>query len=621
MNRYPLWKYIVLVILMVLGILYALPNFFGEDPVLQVSGADGAAVSAATASAVTATLNSNQIAYKSVVDDKGGLLVVRFNSVPDQMKAKEIVQASLGDTYVVAQNLLGITPAWLQAIGAQPMKLGLDLRGGMHFLLQVDVESVIDAREKSDMRSIADSLRTNDLRYAGLRPDTSGGLLIAFRDSATRDNAQTMLTKNFTDYTITADTQGDNYFLHLTMSPAALVQLRDYTMSQTMTVLRNRIDALGVAEPYVSQQGVDRIVVELPGIQDMALAKQMLGGTATLEFHMVDSEHDLSSAVAGMVPLGSRIYYMTDGSPILLNNAVVLSGNAITFAAANFDETGLPAVNLRIAGPQVATFSRVTSANIGQRMAIVYVETKNTPTMVNGKVVNVARKVERVISAPLIQGALGNSFQINHMASVQEAKNLAIQLKSGALPANMYPIQERNVGPSLGAANIHRGIVSVIAGFVMIVLFMAFYYRFMGIIANIALLMNVVLIIAVMSMIGVTLSLPGIAGMVLTMGMAVDANVLIFERIREELRNGVSVQAAIHAGYERAFATIVDANVTALIVAVALFALGSGPIQGFAITLIIGLLMSMVTANMGTRALVNVIYGNRTVKKLSIGMH
>jgi preprotein translocase subunit SecD len=621
MNRYPLWKYLLLVILIIIGLLYALPNFFGEDPVLQISGAEGSQLTTATQSLVTATLQKDNIAIKSIATEDNGLLVVRFNSVSEQMKAKDILQAVLGEQFVVAQNLLSVTPKWLQDIGAHPMKLGLDLRGGMHFLLQVDVNAVITARAKNDMRSIADNLRQADIRYAGIRPDTDGSLLIKFRDDTTQQAAQTQLQKNYPDYQITTLTQGSELYLRLQITPTALEQTRDYVMTQTMTVLRNRIDALGVAEPIVSRQGLDRVVVELPGVQDMALAKQMLGGTATLEFHLVDAQHDLQSALAGMVPIGSRIYYMTNGQPLLLQNQVVLSGSAITFAAASFDQTGQPSVDIRIAGSQVTTFAQATGANIGKQMAIVYVETKNTPTLLDGKMVNTARRVEHIISAPVIQSALPASFQITGMSSVQESKNLAIMLKSGALPANMYPIEERNVGPSLGAVNIQRGIISVIAGFVLIVLFMLIYYRLMGLVANLALLMNVVFIVAIMSIIGVTLTLPGMAAIVLTMGLAVDANVLIFERIREELRNGVSVQAAIQAGYARAFATILDANITTLIVAFALFGIGIGAVQGFAITLIIGILTSMVTAVMGSRAIVNLIYGNRhNVKTISIGM-
>lgn len=621
MNRYPLWKYLLLVILVIFGLLYAMPNFFGEDPVLQISGADGTQFNPAAQSLVTTTLQKDNLPFKSVDKEDNGSLVIRFPSVPEQMKAKDILQAILGDQFVVAQNLLGITPKWLQDIGAHPMKLGLDLRGGMHFLLQVDVNGVIAARAKSDMRAIAENLRQADIRYAGIRPDTDGSLLIKFRDSDTQQKAQQQLQTNYPDYQITPLTQGADLYLRMQITPAGLEQIRDYVMTQTMTVLRNRIDALGVAEPIVSREGLDRVVVELPGVQDMALAKEMLGGTATLEFHLVDAQHDLQSALAGMVPVGSRIYYMTNGQPILLQNQVVLSGNAITFAASSFDQTGQPSVDIRIAGSQVTTFAQTTAANVGKQMAIVYVETKNTRSIVDGKVVNTARRVEHVISAPMIQGPLGNSFQITGMGSVQEAKNLAIQLKSGALPANMYPIQERNVGPSLGMANIQRGIISVIAGFVLIVVFMMFYYRLMGIVANLALFMNVVFIVAIMSIIGVTLTLPGIAAIVLTMGLAVDANVLIFERIREELRNGATPQAAIHAGYERAFATILDANITTLIVAFALFGIGIGAVQGFAITLIIGILTSMLTAVMGSRAIVNLIYGNRhNVKKISIGI-
>lgn len=620
MNRYPLWKYIVLIVLVAFGVFYALPNFFGEDPVLQISGSDSAKVTTSTQSLIRTTLSKDNITIKSAAMEENGSYVVRFNSVPDQMKAKEDIQATLGSNYVVAQNLLGVTPKWLQAIGAQPMKLGLDLRGGMHFLLQVDVNAVIQKREKSDIRTFATALRKADIRYAGIRKAQNGGLLIRFRDDNTRNNAQSLLQRDFPDYAVTDETQGSDDYLRVAMTPASTSQLRTYTMTQTMMVLRNRVDALGVAEPIISRQGLDRIVVELPGIQDMALAKQMLGGTATLEFHLVDSEHDVQSAANGMVPMGSTLYKTKEGQPILLKSQVVLTGNAITFASSSFDQNGQPSVNLRLSGPQVSNFSTVTANNVGQRLGIVFVETKNTPKKVNGKIINVAKKVQYVLTAPVIQSALGNQFQITNMGSTQAAKNLAIQLKAGALPANIYPIQEKNVGPSLGKANIDRGVISVLAGFIFIIIFMLIYYRFMGLIANLALFMNVVFIIAVMSLLGVTLTLPGIAGIVLTMGMAVDANVLIFERIREEMRNGSTAQAAIHAGYERAFTTIVDANVTTLIVAIVLFGFGTGSVQGFAVTLIVGLVTSMITAIMGTRAIVNLVYGNRPVKKISIGI-
>jgi preprotein translocase subunit SecD len=616
MLKYARWKYILLLVLVLGALLYALPNFFGQAPVLQISSGEGGSLPANVTAQVNGLLSSHSLSAVSS-QQQGDLLIVRFDSVVDQSVAKSVLQNGLGDNYTVAQNLVGVSPAWLQALGAEPMRLGLDLRGGMHFLMQVDVDSVIAKREKSDVRSVADALRTNNLRYTNLSQNPDHSLFIQFKDAATRNAAQVALQKSFTDYTLTSLSQGGSEYLQMTLSPAALSALRDYTMSQTTTVLRNRIDALGVAEPIISREGLDRVVVELPGIQDMALAKQMLGGTATLEFHMVDSQHDPAS---GNVPMGSRLYSMQDGTPILLLNPVVLSGGAITFASAGFDQNGQPAVNLRISGSQVASFSQITAQNIGQRMAIVYVETKNTPQTVNGKVVNTTKKIEKVISAPVVQSALGANFQITGLASTNEAKNLSIQLKSGALPANIYPIQEQTVGPSLGANNIHRGIISVIAGFIFIVGFMAFYYRFMGIIADIALFLNVVFIVAVMSIIGVTMTLPGIAGIVLTMGIAVDANVLIFERIREELRLGMSVHNAIETGYSKAFATIIDANVTTLIVAMTLFTIGSGAVQGFAVTLIIGLLMSMLTAIMGTRALVTLVYGKKAVKKISIGL-
>jgi len=619
-NRYPLWKYIVLIVFVVFGMLYALPNFFGEVPVLQVTGAEDIPINMTTIAQVRQSLQQAQIPFSVINKRQHGPLVVRFLAVADQLKAKTIIQNRLGDSYVVAQNLLPITPKWLQSIGAKPMKLGLDLRGGMHFLLQVDVNSVLAKQQKENIHTFARTLRKANLRYAGISIDESGSLLIKFREDSVRNVAQDTLQRDYPDYIITPFEQGAQWYLRASMSPVALNQLRNYTLSQSMTVLRNRIDALGVAEPHISRQGLDRIVVELPGVQDMALAKQMLGGSATVEFHLVDWQHDVQSAVAGMIPVASTLYNMSDGSPILLQNQVVLTGKAIAYASSGFDDNGQPVVNLKLSGPEVRNFSRVTTDNVGQRLAIVYINVKEVPKVVNGKTVYVPHTVKYVISAPVIQQPLSNNVVINHMGSTQEAQRLAIFLKSGASPAVTYPIQEKTVGPSLGAKNIKLGIISVLAGFILIILFMAFYYRFMGWFANLALLMNVVFIVAIMSMIGVTLTLPGIAGIVLTMGMAVDANVLIFERIREELRNGSAIQAAIHAGYARAFATIVDANVTTLIVAIALFALGSGPVQGFAVTLIIGLLTSMITSIMGTRGIVNFIYGNKVVQRLSIGI-
>ncbi len=620
LNRYPAWKYIVLIIIVIGGLIYAAPNLFGEDPAVQITGNETTQVSSATVTAAQQTLNQNKIAYNDInlIDNK---VVVRLDNLDDQQTARELLQTALGEQYSVAINLVPATPAWLAALGGSPMKLGLDLRGGVHFLLQVDVDSILQAREKNDMRAIADNLQQANIRYAGIMvAPTNDGLSIRFRDADTRSNAQALLTNKYTDYGFTTAQNNGAYLLNLTLTPSALAAVRDYTMSQTIQVLNNRVNALGVAESVVARQGLDRISVDLPGVQDTAQARQILGGNATLEMHLVDDTADLQSAQQGMVPLGDSLYHMMDGSPIVLKTQVVLTGDAITNATAGFDQNGQAAVNIRATGAQIPEFHRITGENIGKRMAIVLIDVKNTTTNVNGQMVNQTQKVQTVISAPVIQSALPGDFQVTGLGSTQMAQNLAIKLRSGTTPANMYPLQELLVGPTLGKANIHYGLLSVVIGFVVIALFMLFYYRLFGLFAVIALAMNLVLIVALMSMIGFTLSLPGMAAIVLTVGMAVDANVLIFERIREELRNGTSPQAAIHAGYERAFATIIDANVTTLIVAIVLFALATSNIKGFAITLIVGLITSMITAIMGTRGLVNLVYGGRNIKKLSIGI-
>jgi len=515
-------------------------------------------------------------------------------------------------------------------LGAKPMKLGLDLRGGIHFLLSVDVDSMLKKREAGDARNIANDLREAKIRYAAVqripgkgRTDgiPNSGIRIRFRKQDNLEKAYHLLKRRYPEFQLSKTAKNGDYEIIGRMTPEALHKLGQYTVEQTMTVLRNRVNELGVAEPIVQQQGKDKIVVDLPGVQDAAQAQQILGGTATLEFHLVDDRHDVASALRGQVPFGSKVYTMSDGTPILLQNRVVLSGNSIVNSSSGFGEDGRPNVSIRVAGSEVSLFNRITRKNIGHRMAIVYVETKTTTEEVNGKPVTSQRKVERVISAPVIQNALGNNFQITGLASPQEASNLALLLRAGALPVAINIVEESNIGPSLGKENIHKGFVSVQIGFILIVLFMALYYRVFGIIADLALAMNLVLVLALMSIMGFTLTLPGIAGIVLTVGMAVDANVLIFERIREELRSGMTPQASIYAGYEKAFSTIVDANVTTLIVALVLFVLGTGSIKGFAVTLTLGILTSMLTAITGTRAVVNLLYGGKKNPRLNIGIH
>lgn len=620
LNKFPLWKNIMLVVVIIFGIIYALPNLYGDDPAIQISGnSSKAKVDAALIAKVKTTLEKDNLPYKNIQKQKNDLLI-RFNSTDTQFKARSDLKQVLGEDYTVAVNLAPATPKWLLAINATPMKLGLDLRGGIHFLLDVDVSGVVSKRLNGMVRTMADNLRKQDIRYTGMNLTKDNEIIITFKNTAQQSKAKNLLASEFPNLIFVAqDTPGVK--LIATPSPAFLEKIRQYTIEQTATTLRNRVNELGIAEPVVQQQGADRIAVDLPGVQDSARAKQILGGTATLEFHLVNTSTDANSVLmSGVAPPGTRIYHMKDGRPILLDTQVVLSGNSITSAASSFGQDGRPNVDISLGGGGEAYFNKVTRENVGHRLAIVYVETQTINKKVDGKMQQIRKKIERVISAPVIQSALGNNFQITGLTDPMEARNLALLLRAGAMPASVDIVQERTVGPSLGKENIRMGRISVELAFVLIALFMAFYYRILGIFADLALFLNLILILAVMSLLGMTLTLPGIAGIVLTVGIAVDANVLIFERIREELRNGVSIQAAIHAGFERAFGTIVDANVTTLIVAIILFSVGTGPIKGFAITLTVGVLTSMFTAITFTRALVNWLYGGRNVKHLSIGI-
>ena len=489
----------------------------------------------------------------------------------------------------------------------------------MHFLLEVDIESVVNRRYEGMMKSIGQDLREAGIRYAGVRYVPEKGVNIRFRTAEGMDDALSELRQKSSGYTVTQ--VPDSFDLMASLSPSELNGIRQNTIEQTMSILRNRVNELGVGEAIVQQQGATRVAVDLPGIQDAARAKQILGGTATLQFYLVDGANDAVMAKqTGAVPLGSKLY-VNDGQPILLKRQMVLSGDSITSAVSSFDQqSATPAVSIQLGGGGEAYFTKVTRENIGKRMAIVFVETKTEMEGNGENAKRITHREERVISAPVIQNALGNNFQITGLVDSKEASNLSLLLRAGALPAAIYPVEERTVGPSLGKENIHRGIVSLEVGMGMILVLMLIYYRLFGLVANVALLLNLILLCALLSIIGATLTLPGIAGIVLTVGMAVDANVLIYERIREELRHGLSVQAAIFAGYDRAFATILDANITTFIVAVVLFSVGTGPVRGFAITLSLGLLTSMLTGVAYTRAMVNAIYGGRQVKRLSIGI-
>lgn len=616
-NKYPLWKNLMLLAIVAIGLLYALPNVYSEYPVVQISS-PSPIVAQELQTQVEGLLNQARIKYQSITASNEGL-EVRFATTDTQLLARDVIKNGLGRQYTVALNLAPSTPAWLTAIHAEPMKQGLDLRGGVHFLLEVDIESVINRRYEGLMKSIGQDLREAGVRYAGIRYVANKGINMRFRTPQALEDALAELRQK--SPSLLYDQSKDGLDLVASLSPAELNTIRQNTIEQTMSILRNRVNELGVGEAVVQQQGATRVAVDLPGIQDAARAKQILGGTATLEFHLVDQEHDPQIAKqTGAVPIGSKLYMM-DNQPILLKRQVVLSGDSITSAVSSFDQqTATPAVLIQLGGGGESYFTKVTRENIGKRMAIVFVESKTDTEEVNGKMQRTTHREERVISAPVIQNALGNNFQITGLTDSKEASNLSLLLRAGALPAAIYPVEERTVGPTLGKENIRRGIVSLEVGMGLILILMLVYYRFFGVVANVALLLNIILLCALLSIIGATLTLPGIAGIVLTVGMAVDANVLINERIREELRRGLSPQAAIYAGYDRAFATILDANVTSLIVGIILFSIGTGPVRGFAITLSLGLLTSMLTGVTYTRAIVNWYYGGRNVQKLSIGI-
>ncbi|HHT9917376.1 TPA: protein translocase subunit SecD [Legionella pneumophila] len=616
-NKYPLWKNLMLIVIAVIGFIYAIPNLYTENPVVQISAGTDEDTETIK-NQVESILKNANMDYKSLVVERDGVEVV-FSSTDSQLLARDVIKNSLGSDYTVALNLAPSTPAWLEAIHADPMKQGLDLRGGVHFLLEVDVESVISRRYEGIMKNIGQELREAGIRYSGIRYLSDKGIELRFRDSDSMENALVELRQKISDV-VFVKTKTQNSILGA-ISPAELNSIRQNTIEQTMSILRNRVNELGVGEAVVQQQGATRVAVDLPGIQDAARAKQILGGTATLEFHLVDQENDpFIAKQTGVVPVNDKLYMM-DGHPILLKRQVVLSGDSITSAVSSFDQqTASPSVQIQLGGGGESLFTKVTRENIGKRMAIVFVETKTTSQTINGEEKRVTKKEERVISAPVIQNALGSNFQITGLTDSKEASNLALLLRAGALPAAIYPVEERTVGPTLGKENIRRGLISLEVGMGLILVLMLVYYHFFGLIADIALMLNLVFLCALLSIIDATLTLPGIAGIVLTVGMAVDANVLIYERIREELRNGLSPQAAIHAGYERAFSTILDANVTTLIVAIILFAVGTGPVRGFAVVLSLGLLTSMLTGITYTRAIVNWYYGGRNVKKLSIGI-
>jgi preprotein translocase subunit SecD len=618
MNRYPIWKYVLIALVLLVGVIYALPNLYGEDPALQISPSRGAKVDAAVEDRVKLVLSKAHLASRAVQLGVGNMLV-RFADPETQLKAQEAVQRELGDDYVVALNLAPTTPAWLRAIGAKPMYLGLDLRGGVHFLMEVDMDAVVQQAAERYVEDMRTGLRTAKIHYTDIARQ-GNGVELKFKTAEERNAAREVLGKQFPELVLTDKDEAGNADLMAVVNQQQQRETRKFAVEQNITTLRNRVNELGVAEPVIQQQGENRIVVELPGVQDTARAKEILGATATLEFRMVDEEHNAAEAATGHVPIGSRLYHTRKGEPVLLHKRIIITGDSITDAQAGFDSRdGSPNVSITLDGKGARAMLNTTSENVGKLMAVVFIENKTETRYVDGKAVKTKKRVEEVINRATIRGTFSKRFQITGLDSSEEARDLALLLRAGALAAPVDIIEERTVGPSLGQENIDRGFMSCVIGFVLVMVFMTARYKVFGLFASTAQLVNLVLIIAVLSLLQATLTLPGIAGIVLTVGMAVDANVLIDERIREELRSGNSPFASIEAGYERALGTIADSNITTLIAGLMLFVLGSGPVKGFAVVLCIGILTSMFTALMGTRALVYLVYGGRRrIDKLAV---
>lgn len=611
--------------IILVGFFYALPNLYGEDPALQVSGTNGNPVTAEVATSVDNLLKSKNITGVSELDEQGQLLI-RFNNTDDQIMAKDLVQDYLGERYITALNLAPATPAFMRALGMHPLKLGLDLRGGVHFLMEVDMDEAMKKMREQLVSDLRNELRENNLRLAGARAEGED-VVITFRDAPTRDAALDLLKKNHRDFIFTAFERSERYFIRAALTQARLSQIRTSAVDQNINILRNRVNELGVAEPLIQRQGAERVVVELPGVQDTARAKEILGATATLEFRLVDSNADINAALNGRVPPNDELHYDRNGYPVILEKRIILTGDHIIDASSSTDENGRPQVNISLDARGGSIMSQFTKDNVGKAMATNFIEFKveenddpNAPKIGQPGYKPKFKKVEQVINVATIQSRLGSNFRITGIDSSREAHNLALLLRAGALIAPIQIVEERTIGPSLGQENIDNSLRAMLYGFTALGLFMLLYYKAFGLIANLALFFDLVLVVGVMSMIpGATMTLPGIAGIVLTIGMAVDANVLVYERIREELRAGRPVQLAIHEGYARAFATIADSNITSFITAFILFMVGTGAVKGFALVLMVGLATSMFTTVTACRAVVNLIWGGRqNLKTLSI---
>ncbi|WP_010322687.1 protein translocase subunit SecD [Marinobacterium stanieri] len=616
LNRYPLWKNLMILLVLVIAGIYAAPNLYPDDFAVQVSSTRTTEVNANTLTQIESALQTSGIDTKDVALQEDGGALVRLGTSDAQLAAKEAIADQLGSDYVVALNLAPTTPDWLSSLGAGPMKLGLDLRGGVHFLLEVDMAQAVGQRLDVYVSEIKTKLREEKLRYRVVDHLDDGRLAIRFVDAEARDAASSLLLRTYQEFLVDSQDVDGDAWLYVNLTEKTIREIEDYAIKQNLTTLRNRVNELGVAEPLVQRQGRNRIVVQLPGVQDAAAAKRIIGKTANLEFRL-EAGPDASRAT-------TETYGFRDTPERTANleKDVIITGSSVSNAQAAFDENGMPQVSITLDAKGGQMMSRVTRNAIQRRMAVLFVEHKQRTLVQTIDGERVEKRIpyteKGLISLATIQSTLGNSFRITGLDSAQESSELALLLRAGALAAPIYFVEERTVGPSLGAENIELGTLSVKIGFALVLVFMLVYYKVFGLLANVALTLNLVLLVAVMSLMSATLTLPGIAGIVLTVGMAVDANVLIFERIKEELKNGQPVQSAIHSGFARAFTTILDANVTTLIAAVILFAMGTGPVKGFAVTLSVGILTSMFTALLVTRALVNLVYGGRKLNKVMI---
>ena len=621
LNKYPLWKYLLILSVLAIGLVYSIPNLYPDDPAVQISGASSAlSIEQTDVDRASKALQDAGIAVKAAsIDERGRGGLIRLTKQDDQLPAKDIVRRALGDDYVVALNLAQTTPDWLRSLGASPMKLGLDLSGGVHFLLEVDMVKALDVRRKVYEGEIKSLLRKERIRYRSM-PESNSRIQLGFADSDALDKAQRLIRKDYSDFELTTVERGGQQVLQLGLTQAKIAEIREYSIRQNLTTVRNRVNELGVAEPLVQRQGANRIVVELPGVQDTAEAKRILGKTANLEFRL---QADLEAPRGATESFGFR----EEGRPpVQLERELIITGDQVTDAQASFDENGRPQVNIRLDGHGGDLMNRATRNNVGRSMAVIFIEQKPVTRYVRQTVDGVEQEVavssfveeKKIISLATIQSALGSQFRITGLNGQGESSELALLLRAGGLAAPMYFAEERTIGPSLGAENIAKGIDSTEWAMIFVALFIIAIYRFFGVLATVALAFNLVLLVGLMSAIGATLTLPGIAGIVLTLGMAVDANVLIFSRIREELANGLPVQRALHEGFDRAYSAILDSNLTTLLVGGILFAMGTGPVKGFAVTLSLGIITSMFTAIMFTRGLVNLIFGGRNFKKLWI---